>query len=60
MKKHLYIYAVLVILFIVYNLFFQIQDERTNTAVNILLGSIIFGYIAYMAVVLLKKMKSKK
>lgn len=60
MKKHLYIYAVLVILFIVYNLFFQIRDERTNTAVNILLGSIIFGYIAYMAVVLLKKMKPKK
>lgn len=57
MKNHLYLYAVLILLFIVYNQFFQIADERTNTAVNILFASVLFGYIAYMAYVLIQKMK---
>jgi len=60
MKKHLAFYGILIILFIVYNLFFQVEDPKTNTAFSILFSSIIFGYIAYMAFVLLKKMGKNK
>lgn len=59
MKKHLIIYAVLIAIFIVYNFFFQIEDPRINTAVNILFASILFGYIAFMAFVLYKKLGKK-
>lgn len=57
MKKQLYIYAALIVLFLVYNFLLRASDERTDAAVNILLTSIIFGYIAYMATVLLKRLK---
>lgn len=60
MKRHLIFYAVLIIVFILYNFFFRIQDDRINAAINILLASIIFGYIAYMAFVLIKKMRKNK
>lgn len=59
MKKHLTVYAVLILLFIGYNFFFEIEDERINTAVNIIFASILFGYIGYMAFVLLRKMGKK-
>ncbi len=59
MKKQLYIYAVLVIAFIVYNQFFQIEDERMNAIVNILFASVLFLYIGYMAYVLLKRLKER-
>lgn len=57
MKPHLLIFASLIIGFIVYNFFFQIQDDRTNTVVNIMYTSVLFGYIAFMASSLLKKMR---
>lgn len=57
MKPQLIIFGILVAGYIMYNLFFQLPDERTNTVVNILLASIIFAYIAFMAFSLLKKMK---
>lgn len=59
MKKQLYVYAILVIAFIVYNQFFQIEDERTNAIVNILFASVLFLYIGYMAYVLLKRLKER-
>lgn len=57
MKAHLIVFAVLIAAFIAYNFFFQIEDDRMNTAVNIILASILFGYISFMAYALLKKMK---
>jgi len=60
MKKHLTVYAVLIALFIIYNIFFKAEDVRTNTAINILFASVLFGYIGYMALVLIKKMGKNK
>ena len=62
MKKQLYIYLVLIMAFIVYNQFFQVQDERTNSLINILFASFLFLYIGYIAYVVLKRLKrsSKK
>ncbi len=62
MKKQLYIYLVLIMAFIVYNLFFQVQDERMNSLINILFASFLFLYIGYIAYVVLKRLKrsSKK
>lgn len=57
MKPQLIIFSILVAGYIIYNLFLQIPDDRTNTVVNILFASIIFAYIAFMAFSLLKKMK---
>ncbi|MGN7866720.1 hypothetical protein [Chryseobacterium sp.] len=57
MKPQLIIFAILITGFISYNLFFQSQDDKTNTAVNIVYASILFGYISFMAYSLLKKMK---
>jgi len=57
MKPQLIIFGVLVAGYIIYNLFLQIPDDRTNTVVNILFASVIFAYIAFMAFSLLKKMK---
>lgn len=57
MKSQLIIFAILITGFISYNLFFQSQDDKTNTAVNIVYASILFGYISFMAYSLLKKMK---
>ncbi|MCS3532566.1 hypothetical protein [Chryseobacterium sp. JUb7] len=57
MKPHLIIFAVLIAGFVAYNFFFKIEDDRTNTVVNIMYASILFGYISFMALSLLKKMK---
>ncbi|MGG5209791.1 FeoB-associated Cys-rich membrane protein [Chryseobacterium sp. MIQD13] len=57
MKPHLIVFAILIAIFIAYNFFFRIEDDRMNTIVNIILASILFGYIAFMAYSLLKKMK---
>lgn len=57
MKPQLIIFAVLIAGFIAYNIFFQSQDDRTTTVINIVFASLLFGYIAFMAYSLLKKMK---
>lgn len=62
MKTQLYIYVAIIVLFIAYNQFFAVEDERMNTIINILFGSFIFLYMGYLAYVALQKMKkaSKK
>lgn len=57
MKAQIYNYAGIILLYILYNQFLRVQDEKTNTIINILFASILFGYMAYMAIVVLKKMK---
>jgi len=57
MKPQLIIFAILIVGFISYNFFFQSPDDKTNTVINILFASILFGYILFMAYTLLKKMK---
>lgn len=57
MKKQLYFYVVLVIAFIAYNQFFQVQDEKMNTLINILFASFLFLYIGYIAYVVLKRLR---
>ncbi len=57
MKKQLYIYIAIILLYIAYNQFFMIEDEKVNTLINILFASLLFGYMAYMAIVLLKRLK---
>ncbi|MCW1964031.1 MULTISPECIES: hypothetical protein [Chryseobacterium] len=57
MKPQLIIFAILIAGFISYNFFFQSQDDRTNTVINILFASILFGYISFMAYSVLRKMK---
>lgn len=57
MKIHLIIFAVLIAGFISYNVFFEAEDERINTIINILYASILFAYISFMAFTLLKKMR---
>lgn len=57
MKIHLFIFAVLIAGFISYNLFLKVDDDKTNTVINIVYASILFGYISFMAFTLLKKMK---
>ena len=57
MKIHLIIFAVLIAGFICYNLFLTTEDDRSNTIINILYGSILFAYISFMAFTLLKKIK---
>ncbi|MGZ5187988.1 MAG: hypothetical protein ACXWVZ_03580 [Kaistella sp.] len=62
MKKQLYIYLFMILAFIAYNQFFQVQDERMNSLINILFASFLFLYIGYIAYVVLKRLKrsSKK
>ncbi|WP_292009035.1 hypothetical protein [Chryseobacterium sp.] len=57
MKKQLIIFAILIAGFIIYNLFFPMEDDKFNTIFNIIYASILFGYISYMAYSLLKTMK---
>ncbi|NMR34704.1 hypothetical protein HIO71_10850 [Chryseobacterium aquaticum] len=57
MKIHLIIFAVLTAGFISYNVFFEAEDDRINTIINILYASILFAYISFMAFALLKKIK---
>lgn len=60
MKKQLIIYAVLIAVFIVYNFFFKIEDDRINTAIYIVITSLIFGYISYLAYIFLKNLNKKR
>ena len=57
MKIHLIIFAVLIAGFISYNVFFEAEDERINTIIDISYASILFAYISFVAFALLKKMK---
>ncbi|MFY7845228.1 hypothetical protein [Chryseobacterium gambrini] len=57
MKPQLIIFGILIAGFIAYNLFFQLVDDRTNTAVNIIYASLLFAYISFMAYSLIRKMK---
>ena len=57
MKRQLYNYAGIIILYVLYNQFIQVKDEKIDTIINILFASVLFGYIAYMGIILLKKMK---
>lgn len=60
MKKHLIIYGLLILMFLAYNFFFRVSDPRTDTAVNIIFASVIFGYIGFLALVLLKKLRKRQ
>lgn len=60
MKQHLIIYGLLILLFLAYNFFFRISDPRTDTAVNIMFASVIFGYIGFLALVVLKKLRKRR
>ncbi len=60
MKKQLIIYLILILVYIVYNQFFRVEDERMNTIINILFVSFLVLYIGYMAFVMLRKLKSKR
>ncbi|WP_375181438.1 hypothetical protein [Chryseobacterium sp.] len=57
MKPQLIIFGILIAGFIIFNLFFQLPDDRTNTAVNIIYASLLFAYISFMAYSLIRKMK---
>lgn len=59
MKTQLYYYVGIILMYILYNQFFQVQDEKLNTIINILFASFLFGYIAYMALKVLKNMNKK-
>ncbi|MBW3524723.1 hypothetical protein [Chryseobacterium sp. NKUCC03_KSP] len=57
MKPHLIIFAVLIAGFAIYNFFFALADDRSNTLVNIIYASVLFGYISFMAFTVLKKLR---
>ncbi|KIA85947.1 MULTISPECIES: hypothetical protein [Kaistella] len=57
MKKQLIIYVVIILAFVAYNQFFQVQDERVNSVINILFASFLFLYIGYVAYTVLKRLK---
>ncbi|AQY21583.1 hypothetical protein RIU62_00800 [Riemerella anatipestifer] len=59
MKKQLYLYAILIIVFILYNTVLKVKDGRIDTIINIVFTSVLFLYIAYIAWVILKKMKNR-
>lgn len=60
MKKQLIVYGILIASYLVYNFIFKVADEKINTAIDILFASLIFGYIAFLAFTVLKKMNNKK
>lgn len=57
MKTQLYYYLGIIIMYILYNQFLRVEDEKTNAIINILFASFLFGYIAYMGIKVLKNMK---
>ena len=57
MKKQLTIYIVIIIAFVAYNQFFQVQDERVNSIINILFASFLFLDIGFVAYTVLKRLK---
>ncbi len=60
MRKQLYLYIAMILVFIAYNQFFQVEDERLNTLINILFASFLFLYIGYVAFLILKRLKNAK
>lgn len=58
MKKQLYIYIGIIAIFIIYNQFFAVEDERLNTIINILFASFLFLYMGYLAYVALRRLKN--
>lgn len=58
MQKQLTIYVLLILAFVGYNQFFQVQDERLNSVINILFASFLFLYIGYIAYTVLKRLKN--
>ncbi|AQX06905.1 hypothetical protein ATB99_11085 [Elizabethkingia meningoseptica] len=60
MKPHLIAYTILILLYFAYNQFFRIQDPQTNDLINIVFASFLFLYIAYIAFIILKRLKDKK
>ncbi|TDX86285.1 hypothetical protein [Epilithonimonas xixisoli] len=59
MKKQLYFYAGLIILFVAYNFYKPVKDERLDAIINILFASVLFLYIAYIAYLVLKRIGKK-
>ena len=59
MKKQLYIYVGLIILFVAYNFYKPIKDDRLDAVINILFASVLFLYIAYIAYLVLRNMSKK-
>jgi len=59
MKKHLIVYAVLIVVYFIYNQFVKIQNEKLRELINIGFSSILFLYIAFIAYTILKKTKKK-
>ena len=59
MKTQLYYYIGIIIMYVLYNQFFQVKDDRINTIINILFASFLFGYIAFIAFKVLKNLKNK-
>ncbi|WP_199897991.1 hypothetical protein [Flavobacterium sp. B17] len=57
MKIHLIVFGILIAGFIIFNIFLQSGNDRTDTAINIIYASILFAYISFMAFSLLKKMR---
>ncbi|HAY3551399.1 hypothetical protein BAX97_04815 [Elizabethkingia meningoseptica] len=60
MKPHLIAYTILILLYFAYNQFFRVQDPQTNDLINIVFASFLFLYIAYIAFIILKRLKDKK
>lgn len=60
MKNQLYIYMLLILAFVGYNQFFQVEDARLNSVINILFASFLFLYIGYIAWAVLKKLRDTK
>lgn len=55
MKLQLIIFGILIAGFVIFNFFLQSDNNRINTAVNIIYASILFGYISFTAYSLLRK-----
>ena len=60
MRKQLYLYIAMILVFIAYNQFFRVEDERLNTLINILFASFLFLYIGYVAFLILKRLNNAK
>ena len=59
MKKQLYFYAGLIVIFVGYNFYKPVKDERMDSIINILFASVLFLYIAYIAYLVLKRLGKK-
>lgn len=60
MKTQLYIYLALIVMYIAYNQFFQVADEKINTVINLVAASVLFLYMGYIAWLALKKLNTRK